>query len=115
MAEVAEMAGGKKSAWMKHVKMTMKAHKGKSLAAVLKMAAKTYKKKRGGAGEPAPFSESGDITPAGPNNASPNAPVRDAAPVGGRRRRHSRKTRRGGDEMEAPMGGRRRRHRSRKH
>ena len=47
--------GGKRSAWMAHVKKTMRAHKGKSLSQVLKMAAKTYKHKgsrgtrRGGA------------------------------------------------------------------
>ena len=45
-------AGGKRSAWMSHVKQTMKANKGKSLMQVLKMAKKTYKKtaKRGGGG-----------------------------------------------------------------
>lgn len=42
---VTPQAGGKKrSAWMTHVKATMKAHKGKSLSEVLKMAKKTYKK-----------------------------------------------------------------------
>lgn len=35
--------GGKRSAWMTHVKKTMKAHKGMKLAEVLKMAKKTYK------------------------------------------------------------------------
>ena len=39
-----EMEGGKRSAWMAHVKKTMRANKGKSLSQVLKMAAKTYKK-----------------------------------------------------------------------
>lgn len=50
--------GGKRSAWMAHVKKTMKAHKGKSLKAVLKMAAKTFKKtKKGGAAlSPLPLS-----------------------------------------------------------
>jgi hypothetical protein len=38
------MDGGKKSAWMTHVKKTMRANKGKPLSAVLKMAAKSYKK-----------------------------------------------------------------------
>ena len=42
--------GGKRSAWMSHVKKTMKANKGKSLMQVLKMAKKTYKKTRGGGG-----------------------------------------------------------------
>lgn len=37
-------AGGKRSAWMTHVKKTMRANKGKSLSQVLKMAAKSYKK-----------------------------------------------------------------------
>ncbi len=46
-----ELGGGKRSAWMTHVKKTMKANKGKPLSAVLKMAKKTYKKTRkGGAG-----------------------------------------------------------------
>lgn len=38
------MTGGKRSAWMSHVKQTMRANKGKPLSAVLKMAAKSYKK-----------------------------------------------------------------------
>ena len=38
------LKGGKKSAWMSHVKQTMRANKGKPLSAVLKMAAKSYKK-----------------------------------------------------------------------
>jgi hypothetical protein len=82
--------------WMKHVKKTMKEHKGVSLSDVLKMAKKTYKKQKGGDGEaPAevsPFSESSDLSFSGSNNASPSAPVRDAAPVGGRRRKTSKKT-----------------------
>lgn len=44
------MEGGKRSAWMSHVKKTMKANKGKPLSAVLKMAAKTYKKTMRGGG-----------------------------------------------------------------
>jgi hypothetical protein len=43
----APMMGGKRSKWLAHVKKTMKAHKGKSLKQVLKMAKKTYK---GGSG-----------------------------------------------------------------
>jgi hypothetical protein len=98
---------------MVHVKKTMKAHKGMKLGQVLKMAAKTYKKgMKGGADEGVqPFSESSDLAFAGPNNASVNgSPIRDAAAVGGRRRK-SRKTRRGG----ATEGGRRRKSKSRKH
>lgn len=50
------MDGGKKSAWMTHVKRTMKANKGKSLMEVLKMAKKTYKKTaKGGALSPLPL------------------------------------------------------------
>jgi hypothetical protein len=41
--EATEMAGGKRNKWLSHVKKTMKAHKGKSFKAVLKMAKKTYK------------------------------------------------------------------------
>lgn len=55
--------GGKRSAWMTHVKKTMKANKGKPLKAVLKIAGKTYKKSRRG-----------------------GAVAATAAPVGGRRR-----------------------------
>ncbi len=55
------MAGGKRSAWMAHVKKMMRAHKGKSLSQVLKMASKTFKKtrkaKKGGAAlSPLPLS-----------------------------------------------------------
>lgn len=49
-----EQAGGKRSAWMTHVKATMRANKGKPLSAVLKMAKKTYKKKGGAVLTPAP-------------------------------------------------------------
>jgi hypothetical protein len=67
--------GGKRSAWMTHVKKTMKAHKGMKLAQVLKMAKKTYKK--GGAAAPA------------------EVPAVEA-PTGGRRKtRKSKKTRKG--------------------
>jgi hypothetical protein len=69
----AAMMGGKKNKWLTHVKKTMRAHKGKSFKALLKMAKKTY---RGGAGEE--------------GYAAPSA-AKTASPVGGRR-----KTRRGG-------------------
>ncbi len=67
------MEGGNKSKWLAHVKKTMKAHKGKSFKAVLKMAKKTYK----GGAEPATEASAAST----------------ASPVGGRRR--SRKTKRG--------------------
>lgn len=50
MSEGGNVEGGKRSAWMTHVKKTMKANKGKPLSAVLKMAKKTYKKTRKGGG-----------------------------------------------------------------
>ncbi len=74
------MAGGKRSKWMAHVKKTMKAHKGKSLKQVLKLAGKTYKKTGGASLSPADYS-----------GAAPAAPTE-----GGRRRRGTRKTRKGG-------------------
>jgi hypothetical protein len=45
-----ETMGGKRNAWMAHLKKTMRANKGKSLGQVMKLAKKTYKKtaKRGG-------------------------------------------------------------------
>jgi hypothetical protein len=61
-----ELEGGKRSRWLAHVKKTMKANKGKSLKAVLKMAKKTYTKtrrgtmKRGGGGlSPLPLNGAG--------------------------------------------------------
>ena len=44
----AAMAGGKRSAWLAHVMKTKRAHKGKSLKQVMKMASKTFKKTRKG-------------------------------------------------------------------
>ena len=76
-----QLGGRKKTAWMTHVKATMRANKGKSLMQVLKMAKKTYKKTmRGG---------QSDITP------HPYGGV-----TGGRRRRRgsTRRSRRGGNE-----------------
>jgi hypothetical protein len=53
-----ETMGGKRNAWMTHLKKTMRANKGKSLSQVMKLAKKTYKKtaKRGGAYSPMPLS-----------------------------------------------------------
>lgn len=45
-----DQSAGKRSAWLSHVKKTMRANKGKSLKAVLKIAKKTYKKTRRGGG-----------------------------------------------------------------
>lgn len=69
------------TAWMKHVKATMKHNPGKSLAEVLKMAKKTYKKK-GGAEEP---KVGGFLVKVGGAGCMP----------GGRRRRHTKKHRGG--------------------
>lgn len=54
--------GKRRSAWMTHVKKTMKSHRGKSLSDVLKIAAKTYKKKGGATLSPADYSSSGPTT-----------------------------------------------------
>lgn len=82
MSEIEGQSAGKRSAWMTHVKKTMKANKGKPLSAVLKMAKKTYKKTMRG----------GMTTSAAPGSGS-------AAAVGGRRR-----SRRGGVEEEDEDG-----------
>jgi hypothetical protein len=75
-----QMGGRKRSAWMTHVKKTMKANKGKPLSAVLKIAGKTYKKSmRGGGLSPMPVS-------------SETGPI---AQTGARRRRTSKKSRKG--------------------
>ncbi len=75
-----EVTGGAGS-WMRHVKKTMRAHKGMKLKDVLKMAKKTYKKsKKGGA----------VLTPLSLEPGEAGAPA-GAATVGGRRRRSSRK------------------------
>jgi hypothetical protein len=80
------------TAWLSHVKKTMKSHKGMKFGQVLKLAAKTYKKHGGGGG---------DVSPASAGTSSANlsgGPLSHAAPVGGRRRktRRGRKSRRGG-------------------
>ena len=75
------MEGGKRSAWMTHVKKTMRANKGKSLMQVLKMAKKTYKKTMRG----------GMTTSAAPGGGS-------AAPLSGGRRK-TRKTKKNGFKL----------------
>lgn len=61
--------GRRKTAWMTHVKATMRAHKGLKLKQVLKLAKKTYKKtaKRGGgvAGGLSPMTVGGETQSAG--------------------------------------------------
>lgn len=93
-----EQAGGKRSAWMSHVKKTMKANKGKSLMQVLKMAKKTYTKKRGGAEHVS--TEKGVDMDMKPMDSSD---MGEQPTMGGRRRtrkgkksRKSKKSRRGG-------------------
>lgn len=93
--ETDDQAAGKRSAWMTHVKKTMRANKGKPLSAVLKMAAKTYKKtakvvKKKSRGL---FDLYGGMT----TSAAPGAS--SAAAVGGRRR-----SRRGGELKEDANG-----------
>jgi hypothetical protein len=71
-------AAGKRNSWLSHVKKTMKAHKGKSFKAVLKMAKKTYKSsKKGGALSPMPVSS-------------------ETGPIAGGRRKTRRSTKKGG-------------------
>ncbi len=73
------MAGGKRSKWMALVKKTMKSRKGMSLKQAMKLAKKSYKKTGGASLSPADYSGAA------------------AAPTeGGRRRRGTRKTRKGG-------------------
>jgi hypothetical protein len=114
--------GGKRSAWLMHVKKTMKAHKGMKLRDVLKFAKKTYKggqllgkqgpmggsrKKKGGqlysfAGGPytdsvladgaAPFKSLPDATWKGASELTGGQSA-DTPTQGGRRRRKSRKGR----------------------
>jgi hypothetical protein len=79
-----DMAGGKRSRWMTHVKKTMRANKGKSLAQVLKMAKKTYKKTRRGGNVDDEVLEGGGVA----STASP-------LDGGRRRRRGSRKSKKG--------------------
>ena len=60
--ETAPTVGGRrKTAWMSHVKATMRANKGLKLKQVLKLAKKTYKKlsKRGGGSDIVPHPVSG--------------------------------------------------------
>ena len=82
------LKGGKRSAWMSHVKQTMRANKGKPLSAVLKIAAKSYKKtakvskKKKSRGI---FGMYGGMT------TSAGAGSSTAASVGGRRSRKSKK------------------------
>ena len=64
MVEGAPLEGGKRSAWMTHVKKTMRAHKGMKLMQVLKLAKKTYKKsRRGGAASSAPTGVAAGASP----------------------------------------------------
>jgi len=55
--EPTDQAAGKRNPWSTHVRKTMKAHKGKSFGAILKIAKKTYTKKakKGGALSPLPL------------------------------------------------------------
>jgi hypothetical protein len=81
-----EQAGGKRSAWMSHVKKTMKANKGKPLSAVLKMAKKTYKKSMKGGNAPVEEVPKDETS----------APVAAPATGGKRKTRKTKKSRKGG-------------------
>jgi hypothetical protein len=87
--------GGKRNAWLTHVKKTMKAHKGMKFGQVLKLAKKTYKTR--GGGDVQPYDDFGADADILPKVGDLKAPLQDAANVGGRRRtRRGRKSRRGG-------------------
>ena len=73
------------TAWLSHVKKTMKANKGMKFGQVLKLAAKTYKKGK--------MSGGGDVAPAAEGGAGAGGVAGEAASVGGRRR--SRRGRKG--------------------
>jgi hypothetical protein len=79
------MGGRKKTAWMAHVKATMRANKGLKLKQVLKLAKKTYKKSMRGGGVA--------------GGLSPDYVSGSTAVTGGRRRRRgsTRRSRRGGN------------------
>lgn len=89
---ITEQAGGR-TAWMAHVKKTMRANKGKSLKQVLKLAAKSYKKSskktarktRKGKSKKflGMFGGAGGVGPSTTESAAPVA----ASMEGGRRRR----------------------------
>jgi hypothetical protein len=73
---------------MAHVKATMRAHRGMSLRDALKKAKLTYKKSMRGGGNVGGLSVGNNVTPGEYGAAAPA--------VGGRRRRGTRRTRRGG-------------------
>ena len=77
MGDTEQAGGRKRNPWLAHVKKTMKANKGKSFKAVLAIAKRDYKAKKGGALSPADYSASSGQT-------------------AGRRHRGTRKTRKGG-------------------
>jgi hypothetical protein len=75
------------TAWLSHVKKTMKSHKGMKFGQVLKLAAKTYKKHGGGAEGATEGTSSSTLS---------GGLLSTASPVGGRRRsRRGRKSRKG--------------------
>jgi hypothetical protein len=91
---------GGRTAWMAHVKKTMRANKGKSLKQVLKMAAKSYKKSgkktarktRKGKGK----RFLGMFGGAAAETAAPTEAAETATPMMGGR--HSRKSKKGGSK-----------------
>lgn len=85
--------GGKRSAWMTHVKKTMRANKGMKLMQVLKLAKKSYKKtRRGGALSPLPLTGARRHRRGGQDEEEQPQP--ETMPVvtekGGRKKRNSR-------------------------
>jgi len=87
--------GGKRSAWMTHVKKTMRANKGMKLMQVLKLAKKSYKKtRRGGALSPLPLTGARRHRRGGQEENEEEQPQPETMPVvtekGGRKKRNSR-------------------------
>jgi hypothetical protein len=80
MGESAAM-GGKRSAWMAHLMKVKRAHKGKSLKQVMKMASKTFKKSRKGGAALSP------ATVGGRRRTMKGGSALSPAAVGGKRRK----------------------------
>jgi len=81
------------TAWLSHVKKTMKSHKGMKFGQVLKLAAKTYKK---GGSSMYGGSDVQGATEGSSSSTLDGSLLSGSAPVGGRRRsRRGRKSRKG--------------------
>lgn len=87
--------------WMKLVMKEKKAHKGITLKQAMKLAKKKYHKKGGAEGEEPEMEDVGMSMPAAPEGARRRKTRKGGAalsplPIGGRRRKTVKKTRKGG-------------------